>query len=278
MGGGGGPYGGDGGGSGGSGGSGWGLSKSIPSQFQIVRADTGGSGLGTENTVHCERAHSYPCPECAHCAGVCVEEMGFAARDKVKCQWMRFLEPLGGDTFFTITFDDRKGGFARGANQACNRGVQLLGGVARKWGRPIPGFVVAEQHENGSYHVHGLLRLGGRSEEELGHMRSMLWRAAFDTYGRSEFRAIGDVEGVRGYVSKYLLKEVAEFRITSPRRWRQRGKDKSGRVLEKIVGGAERSDPTGASGAEPTQQRGRVQEVGESGGGSPAARQLSLIL
>lgn len=149
--------------------------------------------------------------------------LSYDRADAVIAGWVEFLERLQADTFFTVTFDDRKCGFAVSGQNAVNRSEWVVKAVAKSVKRSLPSFVVAEPHRSGVYHTHGLMRIGGLDEDMDWETRRALWRAAFSKYGRNEFREIADVGGVRGYVSKYLVKRRADWSILFPKEWLGKG-------------------------------------------------------
>jgi hypothetical protein len=86
----------------------------------------------------------------------------------------------------------------------------------------VQGFIVAEEHVLGTYHVHGLLKLPVGVNEQRAC--TMLWRSAFDAFGRSRFEPIEQMGGVVGYCAKYLLKHVTAWSFLGPQlRWSGRG-------------------------------------------------------
>jgi hypothetical protein len=78
----------------------------------------------------------------------------------------------------------------------------------------VQGFIAAEEHLLGTYHVHGLLRLPAGLE--LGPACRALWSSAFNVYGRSRFEPIKNVGGVSGYCAKYLIKHLAAWSFLGP--------------------------------------------------------------
>jgi len=127
---------------------------------------------------------------------------------------------LRADTFSTITFDDRKSGFARSGQNAVDRASWVVRMVSRSIRHPIPSFLVAEPHRYGGvWHVHGLHRIDCGLPVFDQMVRTALWRVAFMRYGRSEFRRVSDIVGVRGYVSKYVVKRAADWAILYGEDW-----------------------------------------------------------
>lgn len=143
----------------------------------------------------------------------------FDQAERVIAGWVEFLERLQADTFSTITFDDKKCGFARSGQNAVDRSAWVIERVAKSLHRPLPSFIVAEQHIDGAYHCHALNRIGALDDQMDWMIRKQLWQTAFSKYGRNEFRSIADIGGVRGYVCKYVVKKRADWKIISPRAW-----------------------------------------------------------
>jgi hypothetical protein len=139
--------------------------------------------------------------------------------ERVIAGWVDLLERLHPDTFWTITFDHKKCGFAHSGQNAVDRSEWVINKVAKSVGCPLPSFIVAEQHIDGAYHCHGLSRIAGLTGELDWMIRKALWETAFAKYGRNEFREIESIGGVRGYVSKYVVKSRADWKIISPKHW-----------------------------------------------------------
>jgi hypothetical protein len=145
---------------------------------------------------------------------VVVLELDYECSAAVIDGWVQFLGRLRADTFSTITFDDHKSGFARSGQNAVDRASWVVRAVSKSIHRPLPSFIVAESHRfGGIFHVHGIHRVSSLSSEFDWLVRTALWRTAFSRYGRCEFRSIKDVGGVRGYVSKYIVKRAADWQI-----------------------------------------------------------------
>jgi hypothetical protein len=123
--------------------------------------------------------------------------------------WSSFLSRFGFDCFFTLTFRNP----AWSAECAVDRACRLLRKFFKHRHMKLDAFVVAEQHLNGCYHVHGMLRLGALSDDQGVQLLRGLWTLGFNTYGRCQFDLIRSSESVRLYISKYLTKRVADYRL-----------------------------------------------------------------
>lgn len=131
------------------------------------------------------------------------------AAQTVQEGWSEFFSRFGFDCFFTLTF--REPSFS--AECACDRAERLLRKFFKHRHQKLDAFVVAEQHLNGSYHAHGLLRLGALGREQSIELLRGLWTLGFNTYGRCRFDLIRNQEAVRLYISKYLTKRIADYRL-----------------------------------------------------------------
>ena len=97
--------------------------------------------------------------------------------------------------------------------QGIDRACKLLRKVSKKLGTKIGGFIVAEEHRNGTFHVHGLMRLGALSNDTSKDMLREFWAMGLELYGRNSFALVKDSEAVRKYVAKYLIKGPADHRF-----------------------------------------------------------------
>jgi hypothetical protein len=142
------------------------------------------------------------------------EGIGFLNRQEQKQAWVKFLNGLGFDTWFTLTFRDG----ASSAGLAVDRAKRLLKRACKGIKIECNAFIVAEQHVNGTYHVHGMMRVGAISKEfEQGFLR-YFWKVAFDAYGRNSFSSIDDNDAVSAYVAKYLVKRVCDWQLVGCKR------------------------------------------------------------
>ena len=133
----------------------------------------------------------------------------FLKSRELKQSWAEFLGKFGFDVWFTLTFRDG----ASSATLAVDRTARLLKRACKSIKMECNAFIVAEQHINGTYHSHGLMRLGALTEEYESDFLRHFWQVAFEMYGRNSFTRIGDVDAVGSYVAKYLTKELADYRF-----------------------------------------------------------------
>lgn len=123
--------------------------------------------------------------------------------------WVKFLEPMGFDCFFTITYRLP----ARSWTSAIWRAKKFLIRYYSGRGERARAFIVAEPHELGHYHVHGLLDTHGSFE-----LRRHLWAACKNRHGICRFEPLDDKEAVRIYVTKYCLKESSAWDLIGIRK------------------------------------------------------------
>lgn len=134
---------------------------------------------------------------------------GFLKRQQLKQAWVNLLSQLGCDVWFTLTFRDG----ASSAILAVDRTKRLLKKACKSIKLECSAFIVAEQHLNGTYHSHGMMRVGALSQE-LGTMfLRHFWKVAFEVYGRNSFTRIADGDAVGYYVAKYLTKSLADYQF-----------------------------------------------------------------
>ncbi|MBI5303775.1 MAG: hypothetical protein HY868_16690 [Chloroflexi bacterium] len=138
---------------------------------------------------------------------------GHAWRKKAELQgaWAGFLEKFQFDCWFTLTYRSP----AQSAILAIDRAVKLVQKVGKALKIQVATFIVAEQHRNGSYHCHGLMRLGAMNTEFERAILTVFWKTALDLYGRNSFALVKDSNAVRVYVSKYLTKQPADHRFVN---------------------------------------------------------------
>lgn len=130
--------------------------------------------------------------------------------EKLQTSWIEFLERFKFDCWFTLTFRVP----SASAGLAIDRASRLIAKVSRRLRiMGLLAFVVAERHSNGTYHCHGLLRLGALSDEVIRMVLTVFWEIAFDMFGRNSFALVRDSCAVRTYVSKYLTKRPADYRF-----------------------------------------------------------------
>ena len=124
--------------------------------------------------------------------------------------WMNFLGPQGYDCFLTMTYAEP----ARSAEAALWRARVFLTRYFDGRKEKARAFLVAEPHESGFFHVHGLVDSHGSAE-----LRFHLWRAAKRRHGRCRFEPFNSADSVRAYVCKYLLKNASNWEILGARRF-----------------------------------------------------------
>jgi len=140
-----------------------------------------------------------------------VTDEGRAWRKKQEIQvaWAGFLERFNFDTWFTLTYREP----AQSAILAVDRAVRLVKTVCKRLKISVAVFIVAEQHRNGSYHCHGLMRLDALPGHLAANVLTAFWSIALDLFGRNSFAGVKDSTAVRTYVSKYLTKQPADWRL-----------------------------------------------------------------
>ncbi|MBI5304883.1 MAG: hypothetical protein HY868_22305 [Chloroflexi bacterium] len=119
------------------------------------------------------------------------------------------MSQLGCDAWFTLTFRDG----ASSAELAVDRTIALLRQACKEIKLDCNAFVVAEQHRNGTFHSHGMMRLGALSQEFEREILQHFWRVAMEKYGRNRFTRIANGNAVGYYVAKYLTKNLADWRF-----------------------------------------------------------------
>lgn len=68
------------------------------------------------------------------------------------------------------------------------------------------GFLVAEPHQSGDLHIHGIIA-GGLPKQEPIALPWDIWHGLFDRFGRAKVEAPNKHQCVTMYCSKYLLKQ-----------------------------------------------------------------------
>jgi len=140
------------------------------------------------------------------------EGQSFLRKQRLQQEWVNFLERFGFDVWFTLTFRDP----VYSGGQAIRRTVRMLcqafRGVGIK-GRNL-AFIVAGEHSlGGTYYTHGMMRLDMLPSASEDNFLRYFWRVAFELYGRNRFSRIECDSAVRYYVSKYIMREVADWLI-----------------------------------------------------------------
>jgi hypothetical protein len=137
------------------------------------------------------------------------EGLAFLKRQELKRAWATLLSQLGCNVWFTMTFEKS----AQSAMLAVDRTTRLLKKAHKSIKMDCNAFVVGEQHANGTYHSHGMLRLEVLSKEFERIFLRHFWKVAFDAHGRNLFTRISKGDAVGYYVAKYLTKEMADYRF-----------------------------------------------------------------
>jgi hypothetical protein len=131
----------------------------------------------------------------------------FLQKQELKQTWVNLLTQLNFDVWFTLTFRDS----ASSAGLAIARTVRLLKSACKEIHLECNAFIVAEEHRNGTYHAHGLMRVRALSQEFEQDILRHLWQRAYDKYGRNSFTPIGKWDAVGHYVAKYLTKDFSDY-------------------------------------------------------------------
>jgi hypothetical protein len=139
------------------------------------------------------------------------ESRAFRERIELQTAWAAFLGKFKFDCWFTLTYRNP----AQSGILAIDRAVRLINLVVKRTKLHIAAFVVAEQHRSGTYHCHGLMRLGALSVEIERTILRYFWQVGFDLFGRNSFAMVRDSDAVRIYVSKYLTKKPADHRFVN---------------------------------------------------------------
>jgi hypothetical protein len=95
-------------------------------------------------------------------------------------------------------------------SKALRDGRALVAFARRLRGHRVEGVLAAEPHQDGSYHLHGLLEAPGVSDAELEGM-AFYWNGR---HGFSRFARPRSQEDVASYTGKYLCKTAAELYLT----------------------------------------------------------------
>jgi hypothetical protein len=123
--------------------------------------------------------------------------------------WVAFLGKFKFDCWFTLTFRNP----AQSSILAIDRAVRLVNLVVKRTKIKVSAFIVAEQHRSGTFHCHGLMRLGALSAEIERMILHYFWQIGLEMFGRNSFAMVRDSDAVRIYVSKYLTKKPADHRF-----------------------------------------------------------------
>lgn len=105
----------------------------------------------------------------------------------------------------------RPNGFRRiSKSKALRDGRSFLGFARRLRGRRIEGVIAAEPHQDGSYHLHGLLEAPGVSDAELEAF-AFYWNGQ---HGFCRFDRPRGQEEVAAYTGKYVCKPTADVYLS----------------------------------------------------------------
>lgn len=131
--------------------------------------------------------------------------------EAIQSAWGHFLEPMGFDGWFTLTYRQP----ANSSILAIDRAQRVLKNYFKGLKRRPVAFIVAEEHTDPSrgYHAHGLVRLGALDDGQAAMMCHGLWQESLKTFGLNRFEIIRDGQAVRAYVAKYLTKRIADHRF-----------------------------------------------------------------
>lgn len=149
---------------------------------------------------------------------------GFLKRQQLRQEWVNFLERFGFDVWFTVTFKDS----ANSAGLAIDRTVRLLRRACKGVKIECDAFIVAEEHNlGGTYHTHGMMRLGALNSQFEDIFLRYFWQVTFELYGRNRFSRIECDSAVGYYVAKYITKRFSdtEWLIVGCRNLRSKGND-----------------------------------------------------
>jgi len=132
-----------------------------------------------------------------------------------RASWVDFIDGLNQWSFwFTQTFkppaavEQRTGRNLIGKTAALRMGESLRGHVERTIGFRLGVFVVAEPHQTGAYHLHGLVGNGSIREDGL-ELAEETWRDQAGGYGLARVEKLTGDNALM-YVSKYLTKQPPE--------------------------------------------------------------------
>lgn len=129
-------------------------------------------------------------------------------RERFKLGWREMISRYGFDCFFTLTFKYP----AQSPELAIDRAKSLLTEFYNSAGGTVAAFVVAEEHKLGTYHAHGLLRLGVSNPYTKALYCDALWSLAKLRCGLSRFEVIRELDKCESYITKYILKDIADYR------------------------------------------------------------------
>ena len=129
--------------------------------------------------------------------------------EEVREAWTDFLSKYPLDSFLTVTFREPRQHY---------QSIQVLASVKAVAERAVTvrhGFLGIEEHRSQYTHLHGLLLHGAPAPGQMGRsLRSRqtdIWERMFHGFGRSQVVSPETIGGVVGYVSKYVMKGLADY-------------------------------------------------------------------
>jgi len=120
--------------------------------------------------------------------------------------WSSWLAGLGFQAFYTQTYADP----CHYPRLAIERGWRVIRTLAVRYEVDVFAFLVAEEHRNGTYHCHGLVRTSPVGVLALKDSLRWIWLLGSE-WGLCRFESIARVGGVTGYVAKYLTKRICDY-------------------------------------------------------------------
>ena len=102
-------------------------------------------------------------------------------------------------------------------------------------------FLVAEPHQSGELHIHGLAAGRGPGWRPEMALPWDIWTSLFKRFGRARVEACNTQEAVTGYCAKYLLKQQSRvcdyYEVFGSKNAWQDGRDLTGRNIGVTIGG-----------------------------------------
>lgn len=119
--------------------------------------------------------------------------------DQIWQGWADFIDQYHWNSFHTITFRDPW------SIKAISKSLRRFGEKHTIYESLSPAFIFfVEPHKSGLMHVHGLTR----NEK---HDRFVIWKDAFERYGRAKITSYIENYGGNNYISKYCSKNRTEI-------------------------------------------------------------------
>jgi len=127
--------------------------------------------------------------------------LDYAQRKELREEMGEWLQSYKWDYFLTVTFRE-----PRPPHLALN----VLNQVRKvlKSASPPLLFLGTEQHASSLLHVHGLMMAGSPALSTRA-----VWKLLFDRFGRSKVDGVLDKKKVAMYVTKYVVKDLAEWGV-----------------------------------------------------------------